>query len=315
MKRVLSAITALAWLTTPLLAAEPGLAVYVTDADEDAYVALYDGQTAVALEGCADPAAARRLLALPADITALETTLGTLEAEFAFGDHPTLPCDAAFDRDWPATEPVWADLEGSGNYYLKSPSGSDLYYAIPSRCEALKAALAIRERLQLPAVLQGLVAPPDLGEVVVLDCGRALPTDEPATPPATGEANWDLFRFSTFLSEASTGDTIYVARYRASTADAPAVYLPIWRVDGMPAADLTLRGGRIEEAALRAMRNFFGLAPEAAVEALGAEAVSAVRSMVHVDLCLSECEAYAHRHAAFLNPGIDFGLTEIGARD
>ncbi|MGY9047122.1 hypothetical protein P775_19775 [Puniceibacterium antarcticum] len=129
--------------------------------------------------------------------------------------HPGLPCAAAgFDADWPATMPIWADVAGSGLYYLAAPDGTG-YDALPAACTALKSALAIRERLQLPGVLQAMAPPPDLGRPrVVLGCGSG--TAAPAEPDAVagGPGAWSLHRFEVFLTENSTGDTLYVARYQ-----------------------------------------------------------------------------------------------------
>ena len=151
--------------------AEPQLAAFVTDQNNDVYVALFDGK-AVELAGCSSAGQAKRLLHLPDTALVAEATLAKLQAENSFGAQPRLPCPGtAFNIDWQATTAIWADVEASGNYYLPSPSGTG-YFAVPTACAEIKAALAIRERLQLPGVLQGFAAPPNVGTPFVLDCGR-----------------------------------------------------------------------------------------------------------------------------------------------
>jgi hypothetical protein len=308
-------VLALAATSAPVHAAPPELAVYVTDADEDVYVALY-GNLAVELAACDGAVAARGLLQLPAEVPARETTLANLRDNFALGSHPRIPCGsgASFDLDWAATTPIWADLEGSGSYLLPAPGGSGSFYALPTRCTGIKTALAIRERLQLPGVLQGFVAPAGAGAPLLLDCGAAT-----GQTPETGETSsaapaLSLHRFETFLSAESTGDTIFVARFLpGGVTNAGPIYLPIWRVDGRAVAELLLAGGDAAAATEAALEGLFGLSAAAAVTQLGFEAVAAVRSAVHVDLCLESCAGYVHRHAAFASPGIDLGLTELSA--
>jgi hypothetical protein len=297
----------------PLSAELPRLAVYVTDADEDVYVAIYGG-AAVELTGCSGPEQARALLQLPADAPATETTLARLVADFALRAHPRLPCGstARFDADWPATTPVWADLTASGNYLLPAPQESLPSYAVPARCTGIKSALAIRERLQLPGVLQGLAAPPGVNLRLLLDCGSADGSGEGPAPVPAPTAALTLHRFETFLSAESTGETIFVARYRPTATGAPPVYLPIWRVDGRAVAAILLGGGALADETESALERLFGLPVSATATPLGAEAVAGVRSAVHVDLCLSACAGYVHHHAAFLDPAADLGLTEIG---
>lgn len=310
----LRAVLAFGAIGAPVLATPPTLAVYVTDADEDVYVALY-GDLAVELVACAGAQEARALLQLASETPALETTLAKLESDFAFGTHPRIPCGpaAAFDIDWPATTPIWADLAGSGNYFLPAPGGGEVFYAVPARCTGLKSALAIRERLQLPGVLRGLSAPEVLGRLVVLDCGGSGGEIEGPGETSTSVEELSLHRFDTFLTAESTGDTLWVVRYRPSTGAAVPAYLPIWRVNGRSVAELVLAGGEPASRTEAELKTLFGLPAAAGVTALGAEAVAAVRSAVHVDLCLADCEGYVHRHAAFLNPAVDLGVTEIGA--
>ncbi|MBZ0089171.1 MAG: hypothetical protein K8H90_02205 [Thermoanaerobaculia bacterium] len=296
----------------PALAVPPELAVYVTDASEDVYVALY-GTVAVELAACGGAEEARMLLQLPAGATASETTLARLRADFALGARPRIPCGAGarFDADWAAATPIWADLGASGNYYLPAPDGGGTFFAVPARCVEIKTALAIRERLQLPGVLQGLVAPEGLSLELLLDCGPAGDASEDPRETPRAASDLSLHRFDTFLSAASTGDTIYVARYHPAAGGGPPAYLPIWRVNGRAVSDLLLAGGDAADATEVALKELFGLPAQAAVTPLGAEAVAAVRAAVHADLCLANCGGYAHRHAAFLDPAADFGLTEL----
>lgn len=296
--------------TMPLLAAEPELAVYVTDANEDVFVALYD-QVAVELVACQGVQDARTVLQLPGETLARETTLGDLQANFGFGTHPRIPCqsDTRFDIHWPATSPIWADLTDSGNYYVPATNDTTVFYAVPSRCTGIKTALAIRERLQLPGVLQGLGAPDGLGTPIVLDCGQDTPAVK--SPPLSAMEPWSLHKFDTFLTAESTGDTIYVARYQSAVEGASPAYLPIWRTSKGATSDIVLSGGDLASETEAALKDLFGIPATVSVTSLGAEAVAAVRSAVHVDLCLSNCEGYIPRHAVFLNPGIDLGLTEI----
>jgi hypothetical protein len=317
MKRrlVAGALLLLAAAVGQAAAAPPELGVYVTDADQDVFVALY-GNLAVELAACEGAAAARSLLQLPGEVQPVETTLASLRANFALGSHPRIPCGpgATFDLAWPATTPIWADLEVSGSYFLPAPGGGDSFYVVPARCTGMKTALAIRERLQLPGVLQGMVAPAGVGSRILLDCGAAGgETPGGGTPPVVASA-LSLHRFETFLSAESTGDTIYVARFQPSGAPgAVPAYLPIWRVDGQGVAGLILAGGAPVLATESALKQLFGLPAEAPVTPLGAEAVAGVRAAVHVDLCLASCAGYVHRHAAFLSPGIDLGVTELAA--
>lgn len=287
----------------------PRLAVFVTDADADVYVAIWGAQ-AVELRGCTTPAAARALLQLAPDAVVSETRLAALEADFAYGAQPGLPCAGhPFDADWPATTPIWADVAASGNYYLPMPSGSG-YVALPAGCNALKTALAIRERLQLPGVLQGSFAPPDLGTpALALGCGAA-PAATPATPGATpAQAGWSLHRFEIFLSEDSTLDTIFVAR--ALGADGVPSYLPILRVDGQDTRDILLAGGPALRGMEEDLARLIGAAPEAPATLLGAEAGAAIRAALFADLCLHACAGYAHAPAAFLQPGVDLAISPL----
>lgn len=288
----------------------PGLSVFVTDQNQDVFVALY-GNAAVELSGCATVSEARSLLQLPADTAPAETTLGTLVGEFGFGTHARIPCSAAaFDTDWAATAPIWADVQASGNYYLQAPSG-DGYVALPARCTAIKAALAIRERLQLPSVLQATAAPADLGVPrLVLDCGGA--TAEPGPVVAMdGATSWTLHRFETFLSEDSTGDTIYVARYQPGGDGTQPAYLPIVRADGQEARAVILAGGAPMLELESDLARLIGAPGDAPVTMLGAEAVAALRNALYADLCLRSCDGYQHRHAIFQRPGVDLGVTVL----
>lgn len=297
----------------PLHAATPELAVYVTDQNEDVFVALYEG-AAVELSGCPSAAAARKLLQLPAEAAIRESTLDELKTDFQLQDHPKVPCggEARFDADWPATSPVWADLEGSGRYYLPAPAGGPVFYAIPAACAEIKAALAIRERIQLPGVLQGMSLPPQLDQQIVLDCGSAAAEGPTRPVDSAAPATWSLHFFDTFLSAESTGERIYVARFSSGAGDAESVnYLPIWRLDGRPVSEVILEGGSTAEGAEAALRTLFNLPVDAPVTALGAEAVTAIQAAVHVDLCLASCEGYAHRHALFASPGVDLTLTPV----
>ncbi len=291
------------------VAAAPGLAVYVTDADEDVFVALY-GTEALTLDGCTSESQARQMLQLDTGADVLATTLAELEQNFALGQHPSLPCvGAPFDGAWPATAPIWADLAASGQYFLRAPTGSDLFYALPSRCEALKDSLAIRERIQLPGVLQGMSAPAGLGAQLVLDCGDATDagdTDPP--PPPRGDTGWSLHSFENF-DELGARFTILVARFAATDGTTPA-YLPIWRVDNVPVADTMLAGGAAAADLQQSVLTLLGLPSEAEVAPLTGEAVIPVRGMVHVDLCLATCGGYIHQHAVYADPLIDLSLSD-----
>src|SRR5262245_48850652 len=93
----------------PARASAPSLEVYVTDQDQNGYVAIYDG-VAVELANCPNAAAARALLALPGDAAIAETTLNSLRTGRGLVQ-PRIPCapDAKFDADFPATTKVWFD--------------------------------------------------------------------------------------------------------------------------------------------------------------------------------------------------------------
>ena len=299
--------------TMSALAEVPELAVYVTNANENVYVALY-GDVAIELAGCEKIDDGRALLQLPPESQALETTLGSLETNFGFGSHPRIPCgkNTQFDLDWSATTPIWPDLNESGNYYFPAPNDAALFYAVPRSCTGIKTALATRERLQLPGVKQDMNAPEGLDSPVVLGCGNAPFPPEGSHKVSRTEVQWSLHKFETFLSEESIGDTIYVARYQSPAEGVRPAYLPIWRVNGQASSDIVLSGNSLAEETEAALKSLFGIPATASVTLLGGEAVAAVRSAVYVDLCLSNCESYAYRHAAFLNPGIDFSLTELG---
>src|SRR5207302_8320801 len=141
-------------------------------------------------------------------------------------------------------------------YYLPAPPSRTGYYAIPTACTEIKTTLAIRERLQLPGVLQGFLAPSDIGSPIVLDCGRG---DLSAPVDAAGAGAWSLHRFETFLSAESIGDTIYVARYIPSGKDSKPSYLPVLRLDGRSTRDLIVEGGAAAEAAEAKLRDLFGI--------------------------------------------------------
>lgn len=296
-----------------LNAAEPKVAVYVTDQNQDVFVALYE-DAAVELTGCAGAAAARNILQLPADAPVRESTLNELTSNLNLGGQPRIPCggQARFDADWPATSPVWADLEGSGRYYLRAPGGGQTFYAIPAVCTGIKAALAIRERLQLPGVLQGMSTPPGLDRQIVFDCG-ATTSGEPTRPDdGQAPAAWSLHLFDTFLSPESTGDRIFVARYARGEGDArQAIYLPIWRLGGRAASEIAFEGDATAGREAADLRALFNIPPDTPITVLGAEAVAPIQSAVHVDLCLAACDGYAHQHAVFASPGVDLGLTPV----
>ncbi len=299
---------ALLVLALPAVAQDvPRLSVFVTDQDADVFVAIY-GEKAVELRGCTGVSAARNLLQLAPEAEVSETTLARITADFGFGAQPGLPCaGTAFDADWPATTPIWADVAGSGNYYLPVPTGG--YVAVPARCTAIKTALAIRERLQLPGVLQGTMAPPDLNDTVLaLTCAETVIRPDPVVPSGAA-AGWTLHRFETFLSEDSTGDTIYVAR-NLGAGGAPA-YLPILRIDGRDTRDIILAGGLPMLEVEADLARLFGASPDAPVTMLGSESVASLRDALYVDLCLHACAGYLHTPAAFLRPGLDLGLTEL----
>ncbi|MER8386545.1 hypothetical protein NKJ46_23810 [Mesorhizobium sp. M0166] len=305
-----AALLALFLAGASVASAEPQLAAFVTDQNKDVYVALFDGK-AVELAGCASPGQAKRLLHLPDTATVSQTTLAKLQAESGFGAQPRLPClGTAFDIDWPATTAIWADVAASGNYYLPSPSGSG-YFAVPTACAEIKAALAIRERLQLPGVLQGFVAPPSVGTPFVLDCGRG-DLGGPLDLALPSAARWSLHRFETFLSADSIGDTVYVVRYTPPGEGVQPSYLPIVRLDGRATRDIIVDAAAAE-AVEKKLRAFFGIAEAEGVTLLGADAVAALRSAPFVDLCLSNCEGYQREHAAFAQPGIDLGLSPLPA--
>ena len=291
-------------------AAPPALQVYVTEQNADVYVALFD-RKAVELAGCTSATDAKRLLHLPESTEAVETTLAKLKTENAYGEQLRLPCPGkSFDLDWPAATPIWADVERSGNYYLPAPPLRTGYYAVPAACTEIKATLAIRERLQLPGVLQGFLAPSDLGSPIVLDCGRGdllVPLDA----AGAGGAQWSLHRFETFLSAESIGDTIYVARYLPSGKDLKPSYLPILRFDSRSTRDLIVEGGAAAEAAEAKLRDLFGVSRGDPVTLLGAEAVAALRAAPYVDLCLTNCAGYRRAPAAFGQPGVDLGLSDL----
>lgn len=293
---------------TSAVRAEPQLATFVTDQNRDVYVALFNGK-AVELAGCVSPGEAKRLMHLSDAAAISDLTLARLQAENGFGTQPRIPCrGTAFDTDWPATAPIWADVETSGNYYLPSLSGGG-YFAVPTACVEIKTALAIRERLQLPGVLQAIGAPPDLGQPFVFDCGRSNPGNSSDIPAAERTDRWSLHRFETFLSAESIGDTVYAVRFTPGNGETPS-YLPIVRLDGSP-TNTIFADAAASEAAETKLKAFFGIAETAAVMLLGAEAVSALRSAPFIDLCLSDCQNYRREHAAFAQPGIDLGLSPL----
>jgi hypothetical protein len=310
MRRSIILIALLAAGTAAAEAAPPALQVYVTEQNADVYVALFD-RKAVELAGCTNATDAKRLLHQSESTETVETTLAKLKAENAYGEQLRLPCPGkSFDLDWPAATPIWADVERSGNYYLPAPPSHTGYYAVPAACTEIKATLAIRERLQLPGVLQGFLAPSDLGSPIVLDCGRG-DLSAPVDAGSAGAAQWSLHRFETFLSAESIGDTIYVARYTPPGKDSKPSYLPVLRLDGRSTRDLIVEGGAAAEAAEAKLRDLFGISRGDPVTLLGAEAVAALRSAVYVDLCLTNCASYRRTPAAFGQPGVDLGLSEL----
>ncbi|MBS0125391.1 hypothetical protein [Thetidibacter halocola] len=311
MRHLLAVLTTLL-MPLALWAAPPGLAVYVTDENVDVYVATY-GDQAVELTGCTGESAARAILALDGGVPVDVTTFSVLSADFALGAHPAIPCLAAPPEEtaWPADTRIWADLEGSGNYFLAAPDGPE-FYALPRRCETLKAALDIRARLQRSGVLQGLDAPPGAVVRVTLDCGDAVPGD-PAGPqqPAVGaSATWSLHSIDVLLSDVGL-DRIFVARLSPPEGSMePPRYLPVWRLDGQPVAELFLTGGDALDAAESRLKALLGQGADAPVTLLGAEARTSVDNALYADICTEGCDGYDHRHGYFAFPGVDFQLTE-----
>ncbi|HEV7251594.1 MAG TPA: hypothetical protein VGN97_00620 [Mesorhizobium sp.] len=284
------------------LADAPGLAAYVRDDDADVYVALF-GDDAVELDGCANEAAARALLALPA-APIRETTLAALQASHRFGSLK-IPCppSGTFDASLPATAPIWFDAAGSQRYVIASSGQPDLFYAVPSRCTGIKEAFALRQRIGLPGVLQTQPAPPRGPEFreIVLDCGDGAAAPQDGTAAASD--SWRLYQADVFLSENSLGDTIYVAAFNSLTGGVPQRrLLPIYRINGAPAGDGIWQGSNGRDKVEAALAELLGTDPAAAVEALPAADLAALGGAVHLDLCLTDCVGYNHRHAAFIGP-------------
>lgn len=296
---------------TALAQDAPRLASFPTDENRDVFVAIY-GDAGVELAGCPTGEAARAMLQLPADAPIEESTQAELATGFGFGTHPAIPCPGQpFDRDWQASVPIWADIEGSGNYFLPALSGGG-YVQVPTRCTAIKTALAIRERLQLPGVLKGATAPPDApAGGLILGCGTDSGTAPPVvTPIANAPGQWSLHKADILLSAESTIDTIYVARYLPPGDGATPSYLPILRIDGRDTPEIILGGGPEMLAVETALAGLFGISAEEPIARLGAAAVTPVRNGLLADLCITACDGYVHRHEAFLRLD-DFDLSPL----
>ncbi|MDP3896842.1 MAG: hypothetical protein Q8Q62_09210 [Mesorhizobium sp.] len=301
--------------TLPAIAAPPGLAAYVTDENEDAYVALY-GNVAIELSGCASEAAARALVAVPS--AAIEqTTLVELRNAHDLG-HPKIPCspDARFDADFPATTPVWFDLDGTRRYYLSWPTPHGTFYSVPSRCTAIKEAFALRQRIALPGVLKGETAPPQGAIVneIVLDCGEGQPAPgEPGEGDATALGDrWSLHQTDVFLSETSVGDTVYVAVFNRVTPNGiEKSYLPIHRINGAPSGQAVWEGSNSRGRVEAALAELFGTDPTLPVTMLGFQDVARLDAAVYLDLCLTRCQGYRHEHGFFPQPGQAFDLVTL----
>ena len=139
----------------------PILASYLTDADEEIYVALYN-DTAVELSGCTTKESATTLLQLNPETAAREDTLNNLTNNHRLGQHPVIPCgdETAIDGDFSLNTPVWADPLGSKLYYLEFGIGSGRFYTLPADCDGMKEAFGIRQRIATPGILQNDIAPP-----------------------------------------------------------------------------------------------------------------------------------------------------------
>ncbi len=306
----------LAATTAATLAAPPELAVYVTDENKDVYVALYD-DVAIELAGCPSETAARALVALPSAAVE-EITLSDLEAGHEL-IHPKIPCspDAPFDADFPATTKVWFDLAGTRRYYLSWPSPQGTFYSIPSRCTAIKEAFALRPRIALPGVLQAETAPPQ-GSIVteiVLDCGDGAPDPiEPGDGEAAVGDHWSLHQTDVFLSEASVGDTIYVAIHNRVTANGiEKNYLPIYRINGAPSGEAVWEGATRRATVEEALADLFGIDPAEPVTTLGFQDVAKLDTAAYLDLCLTRCDGYHHQNGFFPQPGEAFDLVVLPA--
>ena len=296
-------------------AASPELAVYVTDDDRDVFVALYEGGVGVELAACSSAASAAALVGLPPGPIG-ETTLGELQAERDLA-HPKIPCgpDAPFDADFPATTPIWFDAAETKRYYLASPTAAETVYAIPSACEGIKDAFAIRQRIALPGVLQASALPPPARtRQIVLDCGdgSAGPIDPDGDHGQASSSYWTLHKADVFLTADSIGDPIYVAVFnRVTAAGLEKNYLPIHRINGAPAGEAVWEGSQSTEQVEDGLAQLFDIDPALPVTALGFADVGKLGNAVYLDLCLTRCENYRHEHGYFPEPGLSVNLVTL----
>jgi hypothetical protein len=296
-------------------ASSPQLAVYVTDDNRDVFVALYEGGVGVELAACPSAASAASLLGLrPGPVR--ETTSGELQAERDLA-HPKIPCgpDASFDADFPATTPIWFDAAETKRYYLASPTAADIVYSIPSGCEGVKDAFAIRQRIALPGVLQAsALPPPTRTRQIVLDCGDGSvgPVDPNGDHDQAASSYWTLHKADVFLTADSIGDPIYVAIFNRVTATGlEKNYLPIHRINSAPAGDAVWEGSQSAEQVENGLAQLFDIDPTLPVTALGFEDVAKLGNAVYLDLCLTRCEGYRHEHGYFPEPGLSVDLVTL----
>ncbi len=303
----------------------PIVASYLTDTDAEVYVALFDG-IGVELKGCPSRGAAIDLLQLPDTTPVREDTRAGLVANHDLGSHPAIPCGAQvpFDDTIDAQAPIWADLGGSGRYFIEFPAASGKFYTVPQRCTRLKDALGLRQRISRPGVLQAESGPPAsrvalrvdyaCGEVV--DTGGGTPDDGGAVrPPGTP---WQLFQTEVFLSADSLGDWIYVAVYETGHGEQRERFLlPIHRIDGERAHDIIWEGSARTERIENQLATVFGIDPEANVAGLGFDDLRRIRLFPFVAMCVEECDnpAAVFDHAYFLQPGVDLELTAVTSRE
>jgi hypothetical protein len=296
-------------------ASPPQLAVYVTDDNRDVYVALYEVGVGIELAGCPSAAIAAKLVGERTDAI-VETTLGELQAERDLS-HPKIPCGSAapFDADFPATTPVWFDATETKRYYLASPVAADAVYSIPSACEGIRDAFAIRQRIALPGVLQASRLPPaDRSRQIVLDCGGGAvgPVDPVNHPDHASSTYWTLHKADVFLTAGSIGDPIYVAVFnRVASSGVEKSYLPIHRINGAPAGSAQWEGGQSTQLVENALSQLFDIDPATQVTTLGFEDVGKLDKSVYLDLCLTRCDSYRHEHGYFPQPGVSVDLVTL----
>lgn len=308
--------------TPEAVAQEPTLELisYLTNEAAESYVVLYEGR-AVQLSGCTTRDEVVRVLQLDPVVDVQLGTRAELESEHELGQHPAIACqpDAALDVELPMQSPIWADLEGSGRYFIEHADKPGHLYSVHSRCVRLKEALRLRARVAQPGVLQAEAAPDITRQVFQLayHCGNAGPArDNPdAQTPDTDQA-WQLFKTEVFLSEQSVGDWVYVAQFNAGSPEQPRIQLlPIYRIDEQSTHDIiweaSERSSRLEDQ----LAILFGIDPTLAIADLGFEQRRIIAQFPFLSLCIETCNSVEHppEHAHFSDPALAVSLVPVAS--